>query len=276
MATAERSEDGYYSIPDVGLEVQLNEDPNVGFSTGDMFYFAPTRDGAEDINLKATSGRALAINAPIQVGNDPKNLSDAKMSVSSMHDMNPATSAFHPEGGLYPAAPHSIRFSAEKDFDVLDKNNNVIGSVSGIDRYTNLLEQAGLDGAGYDVSINTKATAGDVFTIEFNSSGRSDNTNGRALADLQNKALISDSHSYAEAYAGLVSRIGNLTSTAEVAMDSNAVMLEQSEARRDDISAVSLDEEAVNLVRYQNSYSASSQVLSAAETIFETLLNAIR
>lgn len=276
METSEKSDDGYFSIPGVGLEVKLETDYVKGFKAGDMFYFAPTRDAAEDITMKATSGRELAVNAPIQVANDPENLSDARVVVSSMHDMNPKTSAFKPEGdGLYPAAPHTIRFTSENAFEVLDQNDTLIGFVTDVNSYNNLLKKAGLDSAGYDVSLTLRPAAGDVFTIGFNESGRSDNTNGRALAELQNKALVAGSHSFTEAYAGLVSRIGNLTSTAEVTMDSSAVMLEQSKARRDDISAVSLDEEAVNLVRFQNSYSASSQVLSAAETVFQTLLSAI-
>ncbi len=73
-----------------------------------------------------------------------------------------------------------------------------------------------------------------------------------------------------------MARVGNLTNTARTNMESSEVMMEQSIARRDEVSAVSLDEEAVNLIRYQNSYAASSQVISAAEKSFQTLLNSIR
>jgi flagellar hook-associated protein 1 FlgK len=52
--------------------------------------------------------------------------------------------------------------------------------------------------------------------------------------------------------------------------------MNDSVARRDRLSAVSLDEEAVNLLRYQQSYSASAQVVTAARTTFETLLGIMR
>jgi len=52
--------------------------------------------------------------------------------------------------------------------------------------------------------------------------------------------------------------------------------MNQSIARRDSISGVSLDEEAVNLLKYQQAYSASAQVITAARSTFDTLLAAMR
>jgi flagellar hook-associated protein 1 FlgK len=272
----EKTPDGYFSIPGIGIELKLEEDVKVGFRPGDTFQFAPTSLAAANISLASTSGDDLAMNAPIQVERSADNLSDAKISISSVSNTDADTSAFSADGDLYRFAPQGIRFTGETSFDVLDQDGLILAQVADAKNYTDLLAQAGLDESGYDVSLSSKPTAGDVFNISFNQSGRHDNYNGRAIADLQNKALVGGSQSFADAYTSTVARVGNLTNTAKTNMESSEVMMEQSIARRDEVSAVSLDEEAVNLIRYQNSYAASSQVISAAEKSFQTLLNSIR
>ncbi len=272
----EKTQEGFFSIPGVGIELRLQEDEKVGFRPGDTFQFSPTSLAAANISLESTSGEDLAMNAPIQVESSSDNLSDAKISISSIFNTDAQTSAFNAEGGLYRLSPQGIRFTSEDSFDVLDQDGLILASVTGAENYTDLLAQAGLDEAGYDVSLSSQPAAGDVFNISFNHSGRHDNFNGRALADLQNKSLVEGKQSFSDAYTSTVARIGNLTNTARINMESSEVMMEQSVARRDEISAVSLDEEAVNLIRYQNSYAASSQVISAAEKSFQTLLNSIR
>ncbi|EAQ66414.1 Flagellar hook-associated protein [Marinomonas sp. MED121] len=276
MNQVERTPDGYFSIPGIGLEFNLQADEKIGFRPGDTFQFSPTSLAAANITLISTSGDDLAMNAPIQVGNSSDNLSDAKISISSVSNTDAGFSAFDPEGGLYQFAPQAIRFTSEDSFDVLDQDGLILAKVAGAETYVDLLAQAGLDESGYDVSLSSRPAAGDTFTISFNESGRHDNYNGRALADLQNKSLVAGSQSFADAYTSTVARIGNLTNTAKTNMESSEVMMEQSIARRDEVSAVSLDEEAVNLIRYQNSYAASSQVISAAEKSFQTLLNSLR
>lgn len=272
----EKTPEGFFSIPGLGIELRLEEDEKVGFRPGDTFQFAPTSLAAANISLESTSGEDLAMNAPIQVESSSDNLSDSKMSISSVFNTDGQTSAFNEEGGLYRLSPQGIRFTSESSFDVLDQDGLILATVTDAENYADLLAQAGLDEAGYDVSLSSRPTAGDMFSISFNDSGRHDNFNGRALADLQNKSLVGGKQSFSDAYTSTVARIGNLTNTARTNMESSEVMMEQSVARRDEVSAVSLDEEAVNLIRYQNSYAASSQVISAAEKSFQTLLNSIR
>jgi flagellar hook-associated protein 1 FlgK len=272
----EKTPEGFFSIPGLGIEIRLQEDQKVGFRQGDTFQFAPTSLAAANISLESTSGEDLAMNAPIQVESSPDNLSDAKVSISSVFNTNAQTSAFSEDGSLYRLSPQGIRFTSENSFDVLDQDGLILAKVTDAENYTDLLAQAGLDDAGYDVSLSSKPVAGDMFSITFNDSGRHDNFNGRAIADLQNKSLVGGKQSFSDAYTSTVARIGNLTNTARTNMESSEVMMQQSVARRDEVSAVSLDEEAVNLIRYQNSYAASSQVISAAEKSFQTLLNSIR
>ncbi len=66
------------------------------------------------------------------------------------------------------------------------------------------------------------------------------------------------------------------TSQAQINAESSQSLLQQSQAKRDSISGVNLDEEAANLIRFEQAYNASAQVISVARSLFDTLLNTFR
>ncbi|WP_322740391.1 flagellar basal body rod C-terminal domain-containing protein, partial [Aeromonas salmonicida] len=138
---------------------------------------------------------------------------------------------------------------------------------------------------GYEFSITGTVRANDSFTLSYNKDGFADNANGLALAELQNKDLVrkstntgtsNDKMTFNEAYSGLVTGIGNQTNQAKTLLKANETKLNQSTSIFESVSGVSLEEEAANLIRYQQSYAASAQVVSTAKTIFDTLLSSVR
>ena len=138
---------------------------------------------------------------------------------------------------------------------------------------------------GYEFSITGTVRASDSFTLSYNKDGFADNANGLALAELQNKDLVrkstnagtsNDKMTFNEAYSGLVTGIGNQTNQAKTLLKANETKLNQSTSIFESVSGVSLEEEAANLIRYQQSYAASAQVVSTAKTIFDTLLSSVR
>ena len=77
-------------------------------------------------------------------------------------------------------------------------------------------------------------------------------------------------------YAQLVSDVGNKTREISVTQDAQKALLKQSTAARESLSGVNLDEEAANLVRYQQAYQASAKALQIGAGLFETLLGIVR
>ncbi len=127
--------------------------------------------------------------------------------------------------------------------------------------------------------------SGDNFTLSYNTDGFADNANGLALAELQNKDLVrkssnagtsNDKMTFNEAYSSLVTGVGNTTSQAKSQLKADETKLTQSRGIFESVSGVSLEEEAANLIRYQQSYAASAQIVSTAKTIFDTLLSSVR
>ena len=266
---------GYYKIDELGLDVRI-ADLNK-FDQDDVFSFSPSAGAATGLSLHAKNGDALALSAPVGVSTSSDNLSDAIISLSSVSDTRPDSSAFSRDGSLYPNAPHQIYFTSPSSYVVRDASGIELAKVDNVQQYTNLLEQAGLaKEAGFDVSISSMPQKGDEFSMSTEIIGPSDNFNGLALVDLQNSHLVEGKASLTKAFAGFISYIGTKAAESAGHAESSEVILNDSIKRRDRLSAVSLDEEAVNLMKYQQSYSASAQVVTAARTTFETLLGIMR
>ncbi len=130
---------------------------------------------------------------------------------------------------------------------------------------------------GISVDISGNAAIGDRFSVNTNNNGVGDNRNALALAGLQN-ALIMDggTATVGDIYSGMVVDVGNRTSQAEITMSAQESLLTAAEADRAATSGVNLDEEAAAVMKFQQAYQASAQVISTANSLFATLLAAFR
>lgn len=114
----------------------------------------------------------------------------------------------------------------------------------------------------------------DKFNITPNTStGKSDNRNALLLAALQTSATtLGGTASYEGAYGQLVSQIGSKTSELKVTGKAETELLAQAVASQQSESGVNLDEEATNLLRYQQAYQAAGKMMQIASQMFDTLL----
>lgn len=105
----------------------------------------------------------------------------------------------------------------------------------------------------------------------------SDNRNALRLADLQNSlSMLGGSASFNDAYGQIVSGVGTLTRAAELGSSAQEVLLNQAKGDRESLAGVNLDEEAANLIKFQQAYQASAQSISVAKSLFDTLIGAVR
>lgn len=115
------------------------------------------------------------------------------------------------------------------------------------------------------------AAAGSPFA------GPGDNTNARALADLQTAPLLMGGNaSFQDTYNDIVGDVGTLTRSAEIDSTAQKQLLDHAREARDSVSGVNLDEEAANLLRYQQAYQAAAQLIPALNTLFDALIGAVR
>ena len=103
--------------------------------------------------------------------------------------------------------------------------------------------------------------------------GPGDNRTALAIADLKNEQLGVFGTSLGEYYESTIANLGSAAQNAERSMNSQQLVVEQLEARREEISGVNLDEEAVNLIKYQKAFEASSRALTVLDEILSTIIN---
>jgi|GEM_PF-111223 len=129
---------------------------------------------------------------------------------------------------------------------------------------------------GIQANITGTPEAGDSFTINFNTDAALDNRNGLAMVGLQQADTLDNGGlSYSDAYNRLIEEVGIKTNSSKINTEAAQKVLEQSTELRNSISGVNLDEEAANLIKFEQFYAANTQVINVARELFNRLLDSL-
>src|SRR3569623_2058395 len=175
-----------------------------------------------------------------------------------------------------PPAPHlrdavSIVFTSPTTY-------NVVGATTG-SPLTNVPYTSGstISYNGWNVAISGTPVTGDTFTVGNNANGVGDNRNALQLSGLQQKlTLAGGTATFQDAYGQIVADVGSKTQQSNIARDARNALLKQSVEARDSVSGVNLDEEAANLIKMQQAYQAAAHVITMANTLFLSILDAVQ
>jgi flagellar hook-associated protein 1 FlgK len=136
----------------------------------------------------------------------------------------------------------------------------------------------GLD-YGYRVTISGNIQPGDTFNINYNTDLK-DNRNGKDLEALytQNTVLGAGGQTvgYSQAYTQLRGSIATTTNTAKGEYENADKINQQAQDRRERVSGVSLEQETLDITRFEQNYQASMQILEAARAIMRTIMEMMR
>jgi len=119
------------------------------------------------------------------------------------------------------------------------------------------------------VQLSGKPATGDQFILDGNQNGVGNNQNIVRMVDLKDAAITPDGKTIGVAYNDLVSTIGNVASQATVAQQAMQAVTQQAEKTRDTASGVNLDQEAADLVRFQQAYQAAAKTMQVAAQLFD-------
>ena len=125
---------------------------------------------------------------------------------------------------------------------------------------------------GWSVTLRGTPAAGDTFQVGPNTTVHGDNRNALALAALETQAVL-PGMSFSGAYASMVVDIGTQGREADAARAANDGLAMSVRNARGAIAGVNLDEEAMNLMRYQQAYQAAGRMIGVANTLFDTILS---
>jgi flagellar hook-associated protein FlgK len=125
---------------------------------------------------------------------------------------------------------------------------------------------------GIQISLSNPPKAGDIFVIDGNKDGTGNNENMLALIDLESEPVMGGGKTFAAAYIDNVNDMGNIARQATISQSALQVVFDQALTARDQVSGVSLDQEAADLVRYQQAYQAAAKILQVASQLFDSVL----
>jgi flagellar hook-associated protein 1 FlgK len=129
---------------------------------------------------------------------------------------------------------------------------------------------------GYQINISGAPKAGDTFTVDFNKDSKNDNRNALAMTALETgKAMQNGTMSFSQGYGRLVEEVGTKSNLSQINTAASRSLLEQTKAMQDGVSGVNMDEEAANLILYQQMYTANARVITVAKDLFDALLRSM-
>lgn len=224
---------------------------------GDRYLIHPTRNGAAQIDVALTENSQIAAAGSHYSEAAAANTGDATISPAQVLD--PSDPAL--------LTPVSIVFDTDSSF-MVNGGPSSIAYTSGADIDVNGL---------FRVQISGTPQAGDTFTVDPNFGGVGDNGNALLLANMQQSQILAGgTASFNDAYSAVVADVGTKTRQAEINALSQEQLLEQSQQTRESVSGVNLDEEAADMLQFEQAYQAAAQVIAVADTLFEELINAVR
>lgn len=230
-----------------------------GMAAGDSFLVQPTRVGATQLQQLVTDSNKIAAASPVATVAALSNAGNAAISAST-------ATALPLTGHNY-----SIAFAAgtPMTYTVTDTTASTVAATG------NYSDGAAISFDNISVSINGAPAAGDSFSVGANANATGDNRNALALAKLQSQSVLGGA-TVQGAYAQLVATVGNKTREVSVTAEAQANMLSEVNNARESVSGVNLDEEAANLLRYQQAYQAAGKVIAIAGTLFDSILDIMR
>lgn len=237
-----------------------------GAAAGDRYLLRPTRGGASNMDVLISDPRDIAAADPIRTRALPGNTGTAAISAGNLETRSGSTKL---------AVPITLTYDAVgAKFDL--STGGSIAYVPASDSGTNYtVAIAGL--GDFSFKLTGTPADGDQMTLSDNTGGVGDNRNALGLAALQTKNVMSGGvASITDVYGSAVAGVGTSTSRAENIMDVQNQLLQRAQAVKDSVSGVNLDEEAANLVQFQQAYQASAKVISVANSLMDTLLGIVR
>jgi flagellar hook-associated protein 1 len=226
-----------------------------GAATGDQFVIHPTRDVISGFAVAITDPARVAAAAPIRTSAATGNAGTATITRGEVLDA----------GNAQLLATTNLVFTSATTYSV-DGGPDVAFTPG-----------SNIDVNGWRVQINGQPAVGDTFSVRSNAGAVGDNRNAFALADALRAGVIEGGTvSVTTAVERLTGNLGSQTRAAQMSRDAETVVNQSDVVARDAVSGVNLDEEAANMLRYQQAYAAAAQIIAVSGQLFDELINAVR
>ncbi|WP_295364604.1 flagellar hook-associated protein FlgK [uncultured Succinivibrio sp.] len=256
-----------------------------------VFYVQPTILAASTVSSVINKPEDFAFASAVRTRTESNNYGNAVISLTSCTATGDDYGVFinndkKPE--FHADAPVEIVIDKDGNYVIKDGSGNTLAtapsSCKGVNVFANAVKpddsSFSVNGyPGYDVSIAGTVKQNDKFYVEINEGGQADNSNANALTALRSEKLTRTTGSdqvttLNEGYANLLALIGSASNSAKTNTEAAQAKYEQTVKMFESNSGVNLDEEATNLLMFQQSYQACAKIIEASQTIFNALIAA--
>lgn len=251
-------------------------DETVAPAAGDSFLLQPTRYAARDISVAITDARNIAVASPVTTTTATANNGTALISPGKVLEPIASVPSYTLTFDLATGELQGFPVGSVVDVTVGGVTTSyTIGASGGIPYSNGMTVEIDSDGlGGNDIQFSFTGTPqqGDTFSIAQSAANTNDNRNALAMAAIQTqKVLLGGTTTIESAYAQMVNVIGNKAREIDVNYESQSSLLDQAEAAMQSLSGVNLDEEAANLLRFQQAYQASAKIIDVSGRLFDLL-----
>ena len=238
-----------------GLSITVTGTP----ASGDSYLIRPTAGATAGLAVQLTNPAQIAAASLIQTAAGPGNTGTGTVSAAGV--TNPSA---------WVAGTYSIAFTSPTAYQVLNSADAVVASGT-------YASGTPIVFSGAQVTISGAPAAGDTFTVSPNSATNTgDNSNMFAMIDaLSGSVLDGGTTSLSSAANNLVSQVGVVTQQAQANASAQQTVNQSAVDARSNLSGVNLDEEAADLLQYQQAYQACAQMIQTSGTVFNSLITAI-
>jgi flagellar hook-associated protein 1 FlgK len=242
--------------------------------TKDNFLVRPTFNAAKDFSVAIQDRTKIALAAPIATAAPTTNAGNGKITAGAVdaNYLTPGNALTAPVTLSFDQATGTLSgFPATQDVTVTVNGTATVYPAGTPVPYT---DGAAISFGGISFNISGTPADLDTFTVGPNVSGVGDSRNGALLAGLQTKNILDNGNAtYQTTYAQMVNFVGTKAREAQIGSNAADAAVVQATSAQQSVSGVNLDEEAANLLRYQQAYQASGKVMQVASQLFDTLLS---
>lgn len=132
---------------------------------------------------------------------------------------------------------------------------------------------------GWSITLTGTPAAGDTVDVanalDFGEAFRLNAGNAGAFLDLRDKKVFDEGTTLSDGFSAAMAVVGTRTQSVQLAEKLSSTVAKNLEMDRTAVSGVNLDEEAARLLQYQQAYQASSKVIQIAQSLFDSMLNAV-
>lgn len=241
-------------------------------AAGDSYLITPTRYGMQDLDVSTMDIDGIAMGQPIRTSQAQSNIGTAELSQGEMVSRADYVATGQPD------LPITINFTAANTYELRDGANVLIegGIAYTPGQINDIFPTPGAYDPGFRITMTGSPEVGDTFTIAANTSADEDSRNGLALGQIFTDPLIGNNRfTLTSSYSEAVAFVGNEARQADINYASSNILKEQAQDRLSSVAEVNLEEEAANLLRFQQLFTAATQLIRTVSEVFNTLAAAL-